>query len=431
MRTGEHSFVGGPMEFVPGSESRMSVSGEGFIKQDESSRSTAVPAESARSSPRSAGPDVLRAIAILLVMLWHVPRPARLEALEGLRMFSWTGVDLFFVLSGFLIGTQLLTPIAQDRRPSLPEFYLKRSFRILPAFLFMLALYEFVPVLSEDTTIQPTWRFLTFTMNFGLDYRVTGAFTHAWSLCVEEHFYLMLPALAILLSRLRWRGWTLLVAGVLLCGGMILRAVLWIPLGEAAAAGDIAFTPEYLKAIYYPTYCRLDGLIFGVLLAAYRCFHPEHWRRYADPRLTLVLGLVCIVASGFLFHFPSTPFVGGPGLSFAGAVFGYPLFSLGCALLLSSSLSWERLFPTWRLPGAATIAMISYSLYLSHKMTSHAVQLLLSPESLTGSQGLVVYYASGIAGGAVLWWLIERPSLHLRDRLLLKRRGRVRPTPGN
>jgi peptidoglycan/LPS O-acetylase OafA/YrhL len=409
----------------------MSVSGEGIIKQDECSRSTAVPAESARSSPRSAGPDVLRAIAILLVMLWHVPRPARLEALEGLRMFSWTGVDLFFVLSGFLIGTQLLTPIAQDRRPSLPEFYLKRSFRILPAFLFMLALYEFVPVLSEDTTIQPTWRFLTFTMNFGLDYRVTGAFTHAWSLCVEEHFYLMLPALAILLSRLRWRGWTLLVAGVLLCGGMILRAVLWIPLGEAAAAGDIAFTPEYLKAIYYPTYCRLDGLIFGVLLAAYRCFHPEHWRRYADPRLTLVLGLACIVASGFLFHFPSTPFVGGPGLSFAGAVFGYPLFSLGCALLLSSSLSWERLFPTWRLPGAATIAMISYSLYLSHKMTSHAVQLLLSPESLTGSQGLVVYYASGIAGGAVLWWLIERPSLHLRDRLLLKRRGRVRPTPGN
>jgi peptidoglycan/LPS O-acetylase OafA/YrhL len=431
MRTGEHSFVGGPMEFVPGSESRMSVSGEGFIKQDESSRSTAVPAESARSSPRSAGPDVLRAIAILLVMLWHVPRPARLEALEGLRMFSWTGVDLFFVLSGFLIGTQLLTPIAQDRRPSLPEFYLKRSFRILPAFLFMLALYEFVPVLSEDTTIQPTWRFLTFTMNFGLDYRVTGAFTHAWSLCVEEHFYLMLPALAILLGRLRWRGWTLLVAGVLLCGGMILRAVLWIPLGEAAAAGDIAFTPEYLKAIYYPTYCRLDGLIFGFLLSAFRCFHPEHWRRYADPRLTLVLGLACIVASGFLFHFPSTPFVGGPGLSFAGAVFGYPLFSLGCALLLSSSLSWERLFPTWRLPGAATIAMISYSLYLSHKMTSHAVQLLLSPESLTGSQGLVVYYASGIAGGAVLWWLIERPSLHLRDRLLLKRRGRVRPTPGN
>ncbi len=346
-------------------------------------------------------------------------------------MFSWTGVDLFFVLSGFLIGTQLLTPIAQDRRPSLREFYLKRSFRILPAFLFVLALYEFAPVLSEDTTMQPTWRFLTFTMNFGLDFRATGAFTHAWSLCVEEHFYLILPALALLLSGLRWRGWTLLIAGVLLCGGMILRALLWIPLGEAAANGNFAFTPEYLTAIYYPTYCRLDGLIFGVLLAAYRCFHPEHWRRYADPRLTLCLGLACIFASGFLFHFPSARFVGGPALSFVGAVFGYPLFSLGCALLLSASLSWEQLFPTWRVPGAAVIAMISYSLYLSHKMTSHAVQLLLSPESLTGSQGLVIYYASSIAGGAVLWWLIERPFLRLRDRLLLKRQVCVRPTPGN
>ena len=404
----------------------MSISGEEFTKQNEWSRSAAASVVSALSRPRSAGPDVLRAIAILLVMLWHVPRPARLDALEGLRMFSWTGVDLFFVLSGFLIGTQLLTPIAHGRRPSLPEFYLKRSFRILPAFLFMLALYEFAPVLSEDTTMQPTWRFLTFTMNFGLDFRVTGAFTHAWSLCVEEHFYLLFPALALLLSRLRWRGWTLLIAGVLLCGGMILRALLWIPLGEAAAAGDFGFTAEYLKAIYYPTYCRLDGLIFGVLLAAYRCFHPEHWRRYADPRLTLCLGLACILASGFLFHFPPAPFVGGPGLSFAGAVFGYPLFSLGCALLLSASLSWERFFPTWRIPGAAMIAMISYSLYLSHKMTSHAVQLLLSPESMAGTQGLIIYYASSIAGGAVLWWLIERPFLRIRDRLLLKRQVGVR-----
>jgi peptidoglycan/LPS O-acetylase OafA/YrhL len=410
----------------------MSASAAEVIQKTEWSRSTAAAAESAHSRPRSAGPDLLRAIAILLVMLWHVPRASRLDALEGLRSFSWTGVDLFFVLSGFLIGTQLLTPIAQGRRPSLREFYLKRSFRILPAFLFLLALYEFAPVLSEDTRMQPAWRYLTFTMNFGLDFRMTGAFTHAWSLCVEEHFYLLFPVLAILLSGLRWHGWTLLVAGVLLCGGMILRALLWIPLGEAAATdATFSFVPEYLKAIYYPTYCRLDGLLFGVLLAAYRCFHPEHWKRYADPRVTLCLGLACVLASGLLFHYPSTPFVTGPGLSFAGAVFGYPLFSLGCALLLSASLDWERLFPNWRIPGAATIAMISYSLYLSHKMTSHAVQLLLSPESLTGVQGFVIYYASSIAGGAVLWWLIERPFLRLRDRVLLNRRVAGRPPLGN
>src|SRR5262245_14909380 len=81
-------------------------------ENNELSRLMVVPVQSAGSRPRSAGPDLLRAIAILLVMLWHVPRPSRLEALDGLRTFSWTGVDLFFVLSGYLIGTQLLTPIA-------------------------------------------------------------------------------------------------------------------------------------------------------------------------------------------------------------------------------------------------------------------------------------------------------------------------------
>jgi peptidoglycan/LPS O-acetylase OafA/YrhL len=406
-----------------GIEDHMSVSGDAATKNDVWSRSTVVPAESAGSRPRSAGPDLLRAIAILLVMLWHVPRPARLEALDGLRTFSWTGVDLFFVLSGFLIGTQLLTPIARDQRPSLREFYLKRSFRILPAFLFVLALYKLVPVLSDGDALQPTWRFLTFTMNFGLDFRVTDAFTHAWSLCVEEHFYLILPALALVLSRLRWRGWTLLIAGLLICGGVILRALLWRSLGEAAAAdANFAFVPEYMKAIYYPTYCRLDGLVFGVLLAAYRCFHPEHWKRYADPRLTLCLGVTCIVLAGSLFYFPPEPFVGGPGLSFVGAVVGYPLFSLGCALLLSASLNWERLFPTWQVPGAAMIATISFSLYLSHKMTNQAVHSWLSPESLSGVQGLLIYYASGITGGALLWWLVERPFLRLRDRLLRKKK---------
>jgi peptidoglycan/LPS O-acetylase OafA/YrhL len=210
-----------------------------------------------------------------------------------------------------------------------------------------------------------------------------------------------------------------LVAVGLLCGGMILRALLWIPIGEAAAAdANYHFSSAYLEAIYYPTYCRLDGLLFGVLLAAYRCFYPEHWRRYADPRLTLCLGLACVVAAGVLFHFPSAPFVGGPSLSFAGAIVGYPLFSLGCACFLSASLSWERIFPAWRVPGAATIAMISYSLYLSHKLTSNATALLLSPDSLTGLPGVVIYYTSSIVVGALLWWLIEHPFLRLRDRLL-------------
>jgi peptidoglycan/LPS O-acetylase OafA/YrhL len=103
----------------------------------------------ALDSPRSAGPDLLRAVAILLVMLWHLPRPATPEFLEGFKMYGWTGVDLFFVLSGYLIGTQLLAPLARGQRLSLRDFYLRRALRILPAFLAVLTLYVLFPSIRE------------------------------------------------------------------------------------------------------------------------------------------------------------------------------------------------------------------------------------------------------------------------------------------
>lgn len=106
-------------------------------------------------------------------MLWHLPRPATPVFLQGLKQYGWTGVDLFFVLSGYLIGTQLLSRLARGQRLSLRDFYLERALRILPAFLTVLALYTLLPGIRETPTMQAPWRFLTFTMNFGLDYRVT------------------------------------------------------------------------------------------------------------------------------------------------------------------------------------------------------------------------------------------------------------------
>jgi peptidoglycan/LPS O-acetylase OafA/YrhL len=376
------------------------------------------------ASSRAAGPDLLRAIAILLVMLWHLPRPATPAVLEGLKQYGWTGVDLFFVLSGYLIGTQLLSRLARGQRVSLRDFYLKRALRILPAFLVVLGVYVFLPDLRENPTMQVPWRFLTFTMNFGLDYRQTGGFTQAWSLCVEEHFYLVFPLLAIALSRLGWRGWTVLLSCGVLVGGMLLRAALWCnamaaPLAENAIA---SISPTYLEAIYYPTYCRLDGLLFGVLLAAFKAFQPDLWRRYADPRWTLIAGVVAIALAVVVFHYPATPGFRGPTLTLVGATFGYPLLAFGCACMLAASLEWERAFGAWRVPGAGTIAILSYSIYLSHKLTSHANELLFGKEAMSGVGGFVLYYIGGIAVGAVLWLAVERPFLLLRDRVLQPRR---------
>ena len=388
-------------------------------------RETSAITVSGLASSRAPGPDLLRALAILLVMLWHLPRPATPAMLEDFKQYSWAGVDLFFVLSGYLIGTQLFSRLARGQPLSFRDFYIKRALRILPAFLTVLAVYVFLPGLRENPTMQAPWRFLTFTMNFGLNYRITGGFTQAWSLCVEEHFYLVFPVLVLILSRLRWQGWVVLLSAGVLVGGMLLRAALWQnamagPLADGVVPASLA--PTYLETIYYPTYCRLDGLLFGVLLAAFKTFKPDHWHRYVDPRWALVAGIVAVALAVAAFHYPSSLGLRGPVLTLLGATFGYPLLALGCACILAASLEWERAFGAWRVPGAGTIAILSYSIYLSHKLVSHGNELLFGKQVLTGIGGFALYFATGIAGGAVLWLLVERPFLQLRDRILSQRR---------
>jgi len=146
------------------------------------------------------GLDHLRALAITLVFLFHYRSFGHPKWEEKICTFGWTGVDLFFVLSGFLIAGQLFDKMARGKKISLKEFWIKRVFRIIPAFLTVVLLYSLFPVLREAEQFAPVWKYLTFTVNFGLDRNIYNAFTHSWSLCVEEQFYLVLPALLLLLS---------------------------------------------------------------------------------------------------------------------------------------------------------------------------------------------------------------------------------------
>ena len=148
---------------------------------------------------RSHGLDTLRALAILSVMLFHVndfhgegSLPAFLVPVARL---GWMGVDLFFVLSGYLIAAQFLRSYRAAVRPRLWPFYRNRIFRVLPAYLAVLALYLGIPVWREDARLPPLWQMLTFTQNLFVDYGADRAYSHVWSLCVEEHFYLLFPLL--------------------------------------------------------------------------------------------------------------------------------------------------------------------------------------------------------------------------------------------
>ena len=116
------------------------------------------------------GLDHLRTLAIVSVVLFHYPKlsNAKPDWLVSASQFGWTGVYLFFVLSGFLISSQLFKQINENNRFSFKQFFLKRIFRILPAYFTIVAIYFSVPFFREKESLPPLWKFLTFILNVGL-----------------------------------------------------------------------------------------------------------------------------------------------------------------------------------------------------------------------------------------------------------------------
>ena len=356
------------------------------------------------------GLDLLRAIAIIWVMLFHSFLVGGLgEDYSWLSRYGWMGVDLFFVLSGFLIGTQVLAQLARDGRLSFRDFYLKRAFRILPAFWVVLTLYLLWPGFREAPGMEPWWKFAGFFMNLSIDYANNTAFSHAWSLCVEEHFYLLFPLLAWWLMR---RPSTLkfaIVCVVVVLLGIGLRTGVW--LHETAIDPPRAW---FVEDIYYPTWCRLDGLLFGVVLAVWKVLRPASWQRVQrHANGVLFVGLGVMALSFWLFR---------DRVGLLGNSIGWPVLSLGLGLLVFAGASANSVIGRWRVPGAGWLAAVSYSLYLVHKAVFHLVQAQWG-DVLEG-RGFVAFCVYGVAAlfaAAVLHYAVERPFLKLRERLLTPR----------
>lgn len=355
---------------------------------------------------RKPGLDLLRAIAIVWVMLFHSFLVGGLgQQWQWLSRYGWMGVDLFFVISGFLIGSQVLKPLAQGGRFAFGDFYLRRAFRILPAFWAVLALYLLWPGLREAPGMEPGWKFASFTMNLSIDYGRNQAFSHAWSLCVEEHFYLLFPLLAWWLMRRPSLRKSVAVGVLLVLTGIALRSAVW--LHDSAAAPDRAW---FIEDIYYPTWCRLDGLLMGVVLAAIKVFRPAWWTRaQLQSNAILLVGLAVLALSFWLFR---------ERTGLLGNAIGWPVLSAALALLVFAGAERSSVIGRWRVPGAGWLAATSYSLYLIHKAVFHLVENHFG--ELLAGRGLfafAVYAMATLLGGALLHYAVEAPCLRLRGRL--------------
>lgn len=372
-----------------------------------------------QSAPRSHGLDTLRSLAILAVMMFHVYTFHDVGTLpwmlEFMARMGWMGVDLFFVLSGYLIGSQLLRPYQRNERPRLWSFYRNRLYRVLPAYLVVLASYYIFPDWRESPNLPPLWQLLTFTQNLFVDYRVDQAFSHVWSLCIEEHFYLFLPLVVLLMMGKPSMRKTATVLGGLVLFGVCVRAFILFHALRPLASGGQSFGLVYIEQIYYPTYSRLDGLLAGVTIALVKVFRPVWWSALAKRGHTLLcLGLCLVGVAVWLFK---DRWISVSGASAFGTVIGFPVLSLGLGLLVASALSANGLLSRVKIPGAKLIATLAYSLYLTHKELIHLVDRYLPAVAQANLiLRLGIYAICCLLVAAILYLCVERPFLILRDR---------------
>jgi peptidoglycan/LPS O-acetylase OafA/YrhL len=369
----------------------------------------------AADAGRLPGLDLVRAVAIAWVMLYHASILWHVPGDSWIVRFGWMGVDLFFVLSGFLIAGQLLRPWARGNAPDYRRFITRRLLRTIPAYLVVLALYFLVPWLRDGRSIQPLWQFLTFTQNLTLP-TPRMVFSHAWSLCVEEQFYLVFPLIVAWLAlRPSPARVTACIAAVLLFG-MCIRGYLWVHEVATFSHGETMLNGmRFMSFIYYPTWSRLDGLLAGVVVALIQTFRPSRWQRLcAKSNLLCVCGVTGLAVS--------MAFFGDQVSGFVPTLFGYPLVAVSAALLVVAGSDRHSVMGRYAIPGAAALATGAYSLYLTHKMVYQAIQELgrhwpaaLQPFELT--LGLL----AALLAGTALYWSVERPFLKLRDRLSVSR----------
>ena len=359
-----------------------------------------------RNRDRKPGLDLLRALAIIVVVIYHA-------ALFGFKLpcrvdrFGWVGVDLFFVLSGYLIGGQLLAPLARDQRINLGRYFTRRALRIMPAYFAVLAVYFLLPSWREYPEMsQPLWKFLLSVQNIAL--HGGTAFSHAWSLAVEDQFYLALPFILLFLFR-RPRA-AILIPCLIVIGGITLRAFLSVQ-NSSVNGGGVSFR-GFQAWIYYPTWTRLDPLVFGVVLAVIEKFRPTWWKRITNFAPWLWLPALGLIA--YALYLGETD-----NLTVAACVWQFPLIAVGMAALLVCAVSPRLPLSRVAIPGAAFIASIAYSAYLIQKLVINGVEQFCSSHNiqLTSAPALLGVELCVYAAAILLFFSLERPFLQLRHRI--------------
>ena len=356
---------------------------------------------------RHYGLDVLRAVAIIAVVLYHWPRTQDQILFRAISHFGFLGVDLFFVLSGYLIAGQTFGLLKAEKF-TVKRFYFSRLMRILPNYYFVLLITVLIEGLSRYD-----WRYLLFLQNFGGLYH----FTHSWSLCVEEHFYLLFPLTLMLMVRWNLISKIPLLVATLLGAGILIRFFIWKDVRP-----DLIYATNvdqgydlYFTHLFYPTYNRMDGLALGSLLAYVKHFKSEIWSRIIERAHTFLIASIIIFLPLAYLIYHKTEMIN--------SVFGFTAVALCMAGIVISSIPEKSIIHKIKLPGITLVSILSYSIYLTH---GHALHLSYRVEKWFGLQNQLILLNSIrviliLLFASVLYWGLEKPILKWRDKVLSKK----------
>ncbi|WP_061236417.1 acyltransferase family protein [Leptospira santarosai] len=369
----------------------------------------------------------LRALAICFVLLNHftialkdilnLPAPLTLVYLN-----LWTGVDLFFVLSGFLISKGLWEEWQANSKLEIKKFYIKRILRIFPAYYFFLFvsyalgkglllilnknhLTNEVKALSE--ALSNNWGDFVFLGNY-----IQGINTHTWSLSSEEQFYLIFPFFcSILLFKCEFK-----IRQALLWSLYLIPTIIRIYL---IAYGDLQSTPPYFKEIYYPFHTRFDSFIIGII--AMDLYSNEKFHSIFKSNKILSLFLSGI----FAFLLVIAHLIDSNSKTIIAHTLKYNLINIGYAGILLLSVSRDdsiySKFLSMKLFNP--IARLSYTIYLWHFIFMGIALKVLNISKADGSSLLFHLKFLGtliitIILAIPLYYVIEVPFQKLRRKLI-------------
>jgi peptidoglycan/LPS O-acetylase OafA/YrhL len=340
-------------------------------------------AMAAGQSHRNQSLDALRCIAILLVIGFHL----NFYSLWGRA--GWIGVDLFFVLSGFLISGLLFQEYKNKGKIDIKRFLIRRGLKIYPSFYLLIVAAAILSFVKHSPQLRTQ---VIFSSIFAQNYYNGKAFTvlaHTWSLAVEEHFYLLLPFLLLLLITLKRSEPFRPIPGIFVF----------------VALSCLAFRCFSLSAGHEAraTHLRLDSLFAGVTIG-YLYHYEQRLFQWLSRGYSLFLSLVLCLPVVLLDH--RSRFVQTIGLTSL-------LFSFSLLVIWSVTRTPRSAIGRLVVGGAARVGFYSYSIYLWHTVVA---EFYLSRFALS-ALNFWVCLAATVAMGVVMGRLVEAPYLALREKI--------------